>query len=76
MWILWVILCVMVLGLLLLGWAILAKQEKLDKPCKGILMIDTRDPDGVMVYATLGQPPETFTDGEEIKMVVRRFKER
>lgn len=55
--------------------AIIFKQQNLDAPCKGFLIVDTQEEDGpCMVYLQAVVDPGTFAEGEVVKLRVRHVK--
>lgn len=71
----WVIIGLMFLILGGLFVDILIKQEKLDAPCKGLLIVDRQDVEGpCMVYLQAIVDPGEFKEGEMVKLKVRHTK--
>lgn len=81
-WILWVIFMLIALVSIGLFIAIIVRQEKIDAPVKGLLVIESSDPEKPCeVYlascskgVVLDEEPKTFTDGQLIKLEVCAIK--
>ena len=71
-WVAWGILLLMFLIVIGLFLEIVARQKKLDTPCKGVLIVDRQDPEApCMVYLQVNVDPSQFKEGEDVKLKVR-----
>ena len=72
-WVGWCIIASLFCSVIFLGLMILRAQKELDAPCKGQLIVDRNDIDGngTLVYIQSTVSPETLTNGERVKLVVK-----
>lgn len=74
-WIAWIIFGFGFVAIALLLVAILATQKSLDAPMNGILLVDHQEEEGrPLVYFQAVVDPQTYKDGEVIKLRVKIVK--